>query len=119
MTTPVQEAIRVLAEAFPGVHVGTSAPNPRPARFLKVTRAGGRRGYAVDHMLLIVECWALDQGQAERDVLAVDDTLRAGRGSRIISAWSDATISCFPDPDVPDHRYQITGTLHCITAPVT
>lgn len=117
MTTPVVEAIRVLRDAFPGVPVGTKAPNPRPARFLKVTRAGGRREYGIDHMLLIVECWAIQEDQAERDAISVDDLFRSGGDlSRIISAWTDVTIACFPDPEVPDHRYQVTGTLHCITS---
>src|SRR5690606_24035689 len=89
----------------------------RPARHLRVTRAGGRREYGIDHMLLIVECWSTNEGQAEQDALAVDDLLRfGGDKSRIISGWTDVTIAHFPDPDVPDHRYQVTGTLHCITS---
>lgn len=114
--TPVTEAVRVLQSAFPGVGVGTRMPNPRPARFLKVTRAGGRREYGIDHALLIVECWATNEGQAERDALDVDSFLRDVNQSRIISAWTGSTIAYFPDPDVPDHRYQVTGTLHCITS---
>ncbi len=115
--TPTTEVVRVLRAAFPGVQVGTKVPNPRPNRFLRVTRAGGRREYGIDHMLLIVECWSRDEGQAERDALAVDDLLRgAGDLSRIISAWTGATIANFPDPDVPDHRFQVTGTLHCTTS---
>ena len=116
MTTPVVEVVRILREAL-NIPVGTKVPNPRPARFLKVTRAGGRREYGIDHMLLIVECWSTSEGQAEQDALAVDDLLRfGGDKSRIISAWTDVTIAHFPDPDVPDHRYQVTGTLHCITS---
>lgn len=117
MTTPVVEVVRVLRGAFPGVRVSTQAPSPRTSRFLKVDRAGGRREYGIDHMLLIVECWAANEAQAEQDALAVDNLLRSGvADSLIISGWSGGTISRFPDPDVPDHRYQVTGTLHCITA---
>ena len=119
MTTPVSEAVRVLQAAFPDVPVSTRVPNPRPRRFIRLSRAGGSRGYGVDHPRLIIECWSTDEGIAERDVLAVDDFLRneAGDLSRVISAWTDVTIAYFPDPDIPaEHRYQVTGLLHCITS---
>lgn len=115
MTTPVVEAVRVLRALLPGVPVGTKAPNPRPTRYVRVTRAGGRRSYGIDHMLLIVECWASDEGQAERDVYAVDDLFqRCADVSALFAAWSDATVASFPDPDLPGmYRYQLSGTMHC------
>lgn len=111
--TPIVEVVKVLGDAM-GVNVSTRVPNPRPNRFVRVTRAGGRRDYGIDHMLLIVECWSKNEGQAEQDAIRVDDILRsAHEESNIIASWSGGTIACFPDPDVPDHRYQVTGTLHC------
>lgn len=117
MTSPLAEAIRVLRDGT-GLPVSVTVPNPRPNRFLRVTRAGGRRDRSVDHMLLIVECWAADSVQAEQDAIAVHTLLLlAPDGSDVITAFTGATIVDFPDPDpaVSGHRFQVTGTLHCLT----
>lgn len=114
MTTPLAEAIRVLGEAFPDVHVGGKAP--KDSRYLRVSRVGGVRDRSVDHMSLLVECYAPNSVQAEQDAIDVDAALRdSPNRSRIISDWDDATIVDYGDPDTSAAKWQVHGTLHCIT----
>lgn len=116
MTTPLAEAIRVLKTGFTGVPVGSKSSTT--ARHLRVTRAGGSRDRSVDHMTLLVECWAPTSVQAELDAIAVDDLLRrAPNISDVVTGWDDNRIVDFPDPDpaVQLHRFQVLGTLHCLT----
>lgn len=116
MTTPLTEAIRVLKEAFPGVKIGGKVPNPMPPRCIRVSRVGGTRGRSVDHMSLLVECYAPNSVQAEQDALDVDNALQnSPNRSRIISDWDDATIVDYGDPDTSAAKWQVHGTLHCIT----
>lgn len=114
MTTPLAEAIRVLKEAFPGVHVAGKAP--KDTRYIRVSRVGGTRSRSVDHVSLLVECYAPNSVQAEQDALDVDTALRnSPNRSRIISDWDDATIVDYGDPDTSAAKWQVHGTLHCIT----
>jgi len=69
-------------------------------------------------MLLLIECWAPNSVQAEADAIEVDSILRSSPDhSRIISSWGDGNIVDYPDldPAVTGYRYQVLGTLHCIT----
>lgn len=116
MTAPLAEAIRVLKESSGGVHVSGKAPDL--PRYWRVSRAGGTRTRSVDHMLLLIECWAADSVQAEADAIRVDEILRdSPQHSRVISDWGDSTIVDYPDTDpaVTNYRFQVLGTLHCIT----
>lgn len=128
MTTPLAEAIRVL-KAGTGLPTSSKVPNDkerwpgtgRPPSFLKVVRAGGQRTRAVDHMLLIVECWAPDGPAAEQLAIKVNDILAAAPyTSEAIILWGDGdrgvTIADNPDPDITtQHRWTVTGPLHCLT----
>lgn len=120
MTAPLAEAIRVLKEGT-GLPTSEKVPNPRPSSFLRVVRAGGQRTRAVDHMLLIVECWAPDGPAAEQLAIKVNDILAAAPyTSEAIILWGDGdrgvTIADNPDPDITtQHRWTVTGPLHCLT----
>lgn len=118
MTAPLAEAIRVLSESS-GVPVSGKVPNPRPPQFLRVVRAGGARTRSVDHMLLVVECWAPTSVEAEVLAYRVDNILReAPDRSNVIAQWGDndrgASIADNPDPDTDQARWTVTATLHCI-----
>lgn len=109
----------ILAHHFPGVKIASKVPNPLPARCIRVTRAGGPKDWAIDHPYLLVECWNLDSVQAEQDALTAYTALEAAnRGGpyagAYVSGWDGNTIVDFPDPDVPQARWQFTGQLHLI-----
>lgn len=103
-----------------GVPVSGRVPNPRPASFIRVSRAGGSRARSVDHMLLLVECWAPTSVEAEVLAYRADSILRlAPNHSDVIAQWGGregASISDYDDPDVTTQsRWLVTGTLHCLT----
>lgn len=120
------EAIRVLRDGT-GLHVSSKVPNDkalwpttgRPPEFLRVVRAGGQRARSLDHMLLIVECWAMSGPDAEALAIQADAILAASPNvSDSIAKWGDGdrgvTIADNPDPEVAQARWTVTGTLHCI-----
>lgn len=91
-----------------GVPVSTLVPNPRPARFVRISRAGGsRQNIAQESALILVEAWA------DETVAAFD--LAADAWAEISADFGDdAALSSpvfFPDPDTTQYRYQFTATL--------
>lgn len=109
----------VLVDAFPGVQVGTKVPNPRPDRFLRIVRTGGRKGRVIDRPLLVVECWAADSVQAETDASRVHEMFRLAPNfgpwdGGWVASWDCLSIADFPDPDVDQARFTVTGYLNII-----
>ena len=49
------------------LHVGTQVPNPRPAQFIRCLNSGGAR-LSTGHgeTLMLVECWAATEVEADR-----------------------------------------------------
>ncbi len=99
---------KLLAPAFPDVHIGSRVLSPRPQRFVRVTRFGGPTDWAIDRASMLLEFWAPDSVQAERDALTGDRVLRASDDYY----WRGNGITEFPDPDYANQsRWQLTGTL--------
>lgn len=97
--------------------VSSKVPNPRPATFVRVSRAGGGMSNIVtDRPWLIFECWAPTEAEAEMLANLVGAHLKAAQFETINGAkllgWSEAGRASFNDPAVPSQsRWQVTGTL--------
>jgi hypothetical protein len=100
------EADLVTALSSLSVPVSTKVPNPRPASFIRVTRAGGgRQNIIQERPLLIVECWAGGDVSAfelaQQAWSTLDDLY--GLGADLSSpVW-------FPDVESGSPRYQFTA----------
>lgn len=105
---PDVEATLVTLLTTTGVSVHTRVPNPRPAKFIRVSRAGGsRRNLIQDQPLVIVECWAsssVDAFAVAQDAWATLDATYNRDASLSSPVW-------FPDPDSTQSRYQFTAEL--------
>lgn len=122
----ITTARAVLVAALPGVKVSNQAPNPVTARYIRLSRAGGPRDWALDKALILVECFASsaakapDGQQAEQDAYTAADALRAASmggpwAGGHITGWDQNNIVDFPDPDQSSHaRWQFTGTLYLL-----
>ena len=128
MAVSVVSVVRaVLVAAFPSsVKVSNQAPNPLPGRYIRVSRVGGPREWALDKPMVLVECFAAssakapDGQQAEQDAYTAADALRASSmggpwAGGHITGWDQNSIVDFPDPDQASHaRWQFTGTLYLL-----
>ncbi len=96
------------------VPVSTRIPNPRPARHVRVTRAGGNRADLVqERPLLIFECWASDSVTAFNlasdtwgHVAATEGSMVAGVPVTRVDLSSPINQ---PDPDTEATRYTFTA----------
>jgi hypothetical protein len=107
------DAVALIVEAFHRV------PDPRPSRFVTVSRTGGpRRTVATDEPQITLDAWADDAGDAA-------DLIQTARG--ILHAMARETVDGvavyrvveFAGPiDLPDelntpqHRYTLTAAVH-------
>lgn len=95
--------------------VATFIPNPRPARLVRVMRAGGPGLDIVrDAPTVIFDCWGTDETDAAdlcRLVRALVWSLPARDGS-VFRVREFAGPSNFPDPASANPRYRFTASLH-------
>lgn len=107
----------ILVRALPsllGVPVSTRVPPKRPASFVRVRRVGGTKPNRVtDAALVVVECWAATEPEAERlaaranaYVFALAQTEHDGDYVRRVREV--AGPQAFPDPITESPRYQFT-----------
>lgn len=108
--------------------VSSRVPNPRPARFVKVTAAGGTlTGVASASALVLVECWAADEVAAHDLAEACATEMRAATRSQdpiAAGVWiggTDDAVSIpvnFPDPLTSSARFQFTASLYLAGQPL-
>jgi hypothetical protein len=109
----------VLSTRNDSAHVGTTVPNPRPTRLVRVTRKGGpRRNIVTDSPLVVVEAWDVDTvasfdlgSLVEAIVLASSGSFIGTKSVWVNDAASVGGLSFFPDPDTALPRYQFTVQL--------
>lgn len=123
----VAVARAILVAALPGVKVAQSTPNPIPAQFIRVTRAGGGRSRELDQPRVLVECFATttasapDGPAAEQLALNSYDALRSAASAGPwaggwVTGWEGNSIADYPDPDQTKHaRWQFSGQLYLLT----
>ncbi len=111
---PAVEAALVafLGPQIAPVKAAMSVPKERPARFVKITRVGGRRSSLVhDEATVVFECWAESPYEAESLALRV----RALVGSLDTpTVWYASEVggpASFPDPETSSPRYQFTALI--------
>lgn len=107
-----------------GVPVATRVPNPRPPRFVRLTRVGGPvRDKVTDRPLIVVEAWDAAGDVAAHDLAAeARARLHALAGTGIGGVWvrrvgEVSGLSNYPDPESGTSRYQITVQLDTRGAP--
>jgi hypothetical protein len=112
----VEGAFITILRAATGVHVSTRIPATRPAKHIKVTRAGGNRANLVqERPLLIVECWAPDSVAAFQLAAEAWRALDGASGTVVAGVALDFPESALaspinmPDPDTTSPRYQFTA----------
>lgn len=123
----IAAARAVLVAAFPpAVKVSNQAPNPLPGRYVRLSRVGGPREWALDKAMILVECFASssakspDGQQAEQDAYTAVDAFRSSPSGGPwaggwITGWDQNNVVDFPDPDQSTHaRWQFTGTLYLL-----
>ncbi len=98
------------------VRVATKVPNPRPKKFVRISRIGGSRTNPVtDQATLLFECWAATDVDAEELANLVSDSLPS-----VIGHWFDGSFVrhwrlTFGPVDHPDEsgqaRFQFQGEL--------
>ncbi|MGW5521920.1 hypothetical protein [Gordonia sp. NPDC003950] len=95
-----------------------------PARFVRVSRAGGRRDRYLDRVTILCQCFAStvkgspDTAQAEADAADAYDAFDAASSGgpwadMWVTGWDGGGIADYAHPDFPKHsRFQFTGTLY-------
>lgn len=99
-----------------GVAVGTRIPNPRPASFVRVRRAGGAiEGIVLDSALLTVDAYA-DTEEAASDLAgycrAILASVRGVHGAHLVVRTEEAGGPVqMPDPETDQPRYTFTASV--------
>ncbi|WP_125458782.1 hypothetical protein [Rhodococcus sp. 1168] len=100
----------------PGVKVATRVPNPRPKKLVRISRIGGTRSNPVtDQAVLLFECWASSDIEAEELANHVVDSLPSIRGRWFDGSFIRHWRLTFGPVDHPDEsnqaRFQFQGEL--------
>lgn len=119
----VKVAQTVLDGAMSGWVVATKIPNQRPAKLVKVSRAGGGRLVIVtDVARLLVEVWAKTVADTEQGCLDAIAALQNAQGTIVDGAFIRGFGNIegpvdLPDPDVTDQeRWQFVGDFSVSTS---
>lgn len=112
MITPIEVVQRNLVVPFPVV---SKVPNVRPDTFVRVDMSAPNRRNLIQYgTLVIVQVYSVDLGTC----LDLFDVLHAQLERMpavdpLVSGWDENTGPHeFPDPDIPMHRWQMTGQLY-------
>lgn len=119
---PIEQALVSFLTTATTYPTSTKIPNPRPARFIRVTRTGGTsRNLAQSDPSVLVECW----GTTETDAWAVAKAVwEALQPTRLGAYLSPAVFVCqadvaepvfYPDAATASPRYQFLYTPTVIT----
>lgn len=114
------------ARGYPGLHVATDIPNPRPAQFVRVLRTGGSRpNLVVDETQLTVETWAQTEKAAHDMAQLARGVLLAARGQvldgvpvyRVVDVTGPGSLPSgpvyTPDPISGQARFSFSMLVAC------
>ncbi|WP_336790464.1 hypothetical protein [Gordonia malaquae] len=108
-------AIAELRPHFPGIQISSRAPQVWPKRWIRVSRIGGDKDWAIDRALMLFECWAQTANGGRDDIQAESDALLAYtvlEHPKFAQYWDGGSIVPYDDPDKTGWaRVQVTGTL--------
>lgn len=110
---PIEQALVAFLPSATTYPTSTKVPNPRPARFIRATRAGGViRNGAQSDVDVLVECWGATESDAWAVAKATWEALQpTALGARI----APAVVVCradiaepvfYPDSSTGSARYQ-------------
>lgn len=110
----IESEVYVLLDGVLDADVATKVPNPRPDKFVRVTRAGGQgRNLVQSDPRLLIECWAPDSVSALNLARMAYAHLWAHYGSS--SVWGGRASLTepvnFPDSETKSPRYQFIATI--------
>lgn len=118
----VPVALAILKAATPDIPGYDKIPEPRPAKFYVVSRAGGHQpNQKMDAPRILVECWAEDSDQAEDMTTDARQAFRNATGKHFGEAfiyyWDNEQGPVdFDDPDIKNRsRCQFFGDLYIST----
>lgn len=114
MITPIEIVQHHLSSHFPGVSVVGKVPRARPEVFIRVDMGAPQRiNLAQYRTLIIVQVYGSDLEQVLGTIFTAGQTLETIDAAHpLVSGWDEETGPVeFPDPDIPQHRWQMTGQL--------
>ncbi|MBC3186289.1 hypothetical protein H7347_06845 [Corynebacterium sp. zg-331] len=113
MITPIELVQRGLRRVTTAPVV-SKVPNPRPPLFVRVDSSTSRALSPVHaQALVIIQVYGLDLEEVLTTVSACRQYLtdRIDADDPLVFGWGEHTLVEFPDPDIPDTRWQLTGQL--------
>lgn len=100
----------------PSIPIASRAPQDWPRRWIRFSRVGGPKDWAIDRPFVLVECFAStaagarDSVQAEADALLAYSILESCPGD--VLYFEGGPIAELDDPDRASHaRWQFTATI--------
>lgn len=108
---PAQAVVTKALRESLGVHVSTQKPRKVPTgRYVIVSRIGGSSStFATSDPRFLVECYGVDELDAEAFAEEVIATWRCLRTPQIVDARDDQNLVPNRDPDESHVRFQFTG----------
>lgn len=106
-----------LNSVLSNARVSTKVPDPRPARFVKVTAVGGtKRRINADSTMVTVQCWESDSIKASELARTARAHIHALAGQSVNDVWVYRVLdvggpASSPDPNTDTPRYQFTVSI--------
>lgn len=113
MITPIEIVQRNL-RPYAGVPVVSKVPTTRPDLFIRVDMGAPQRETLVSyHTMIIVQVYGTDLEQVLDTIFGLQPRLEAmDVTDPLVLGWEEETGPVdFPDPDIPQHRWQLVGQL--------
>lgn len=107
-------AVKALRDATGGMRVSTQLPQPekRPDEFIIISRiGGGSDDWATKNPRFLVECYALNEADAERVADGAWEAWQKLRTPPVHYATVDNNLTRYDNPDLKHHRFQFTAGL--------
>ena len=112
MYTPIEIVMRNLD---PGCPVVSKVPVDRPELFVRVDMGAPDRISLVQYRTqIIIQVYGDDLEQVLQTIFNLQPQLETmDMKDPLVSGWEESTGAVeFPDPDIPQHRWQMTGELY-------
>ena len=112
MLTPIEIVMRNLD---PGCDVVSKVPTARPELFVRVDMGAPERISLIQYRTqIIIQVYGDDLEEVLRTIFGLQPQLETmDMRDPLVSGWEESTGAVeFADPDIPQHRWQLTGDLY-------
>ena len=112
MVTPIEIVMRNLD---PGCPVVSKVPTNRPGLFVRVDMGAPDRISLVQYRTqIIIQVYGDDLEQVLKTIFGLQPQLETmDMKDPLVSGWEESSGAVeFPDPDIPQHRWQMVGELY-------